>query len=139
MSPRLKKKKAGSLGKSADKKIILKEAKMKTQLFEIEDFKSLTEIRKVENTTFKIDSISIDLILKITEDSSRFIDNAVIFFMDIKKAAISRKIKLSSFKTDKKNWTVKFKASGTVDNINNLLIDLNTDNIKFITDKKFAN
>ena len=112
---------------------------MRTQLFEIEESKSLTEIKKVENTTFKIDSISIDLILKITEDSSRFIDNAGVFFMDIKKAAISRKIKLSSFKTDKKNWTVKFKASGTVDNINNLLIDLNTDNIKFITDKKFAN
>jgi hypothetical protein len=112
---------------------------MKTQLFEIEDFKSLTEIRKVENTTFLIDSITINLTIKLTEDSGRFIDNAVIFFLDIKKAALSKNIKLSSFKTDKNKWTVRFKASGTLNDINNLLIDLNTDNIKFITDSKFTN
>ncbi len=113
---------------------------MRTQLFEIaKETEVIAEIKKVGNTTFKIDSITIDLNIKITKDAGRFIDNAVIFFMDIKKAALSRKIKLSGFKTDKNKWTVSFKASGTLQDLNNLLIDLNADNIKFTSDKKFIN
>lgn len=112
---------------------------MRTQLFEItKETEVIAEIKKVENTTFKIDSITIDLNIKITKDANRFIDNAGIFFMDIKKAALSRKIKLSSFKTDKNKWTINFKASGALQDLNNLLVDLNTDNIEF-SNKKFIN
>lgn len=113
---------------------------MRTQLFEIEkETEIMQEIKNVENAMFSIDSITIDLNIKIKQDAGRFIDNAVSFFLDIKKAAQGQSIKLSCFKTDKTSWTVSFKASGALQNLNNLLSILNSDNIKFVSDKKITN
>ena len=113
---------------------------MRTLLFEIqEETEIMQEIKNVENVMFTIDNITIDLVVEITKNSGRFIDNAVNFYLDIKRAAQSENVKLSSFKTNKMSWTVSFKASGSLLNLNNLLIDLNADNIKIISDKKIIN
>ena len=110
---------------------------MRNQLFEIEkETAIMQEIKNVENATFKIDSLTVDLNVKIIDDGGKFIDNVVIFFRDIKKAALSSRVKLLSFQTNKNKWTVSFKATGTLQDLNSLLTILNTDNIKINLDKK---
>ncbi|MCL4498343.1 MAG: hypothetical protein M1412_01760 [Deltaproteobacteria bacterium] len=104
---------------------------MKAQLFEnLKEMETLFEIKKVENAVYKIDSLTINLTIKLTQES-KFIDNLVVFYCDVKKAALSKEIKLTGFRTDKIKWTVDFKASGTLQNLNNFLFELNCSDIKF--------
>jgi hypothetical protein len=99
---------------------------MITKLFEIEKETEIFEIKKVKNTVYTIDSLTINLSIILTQDGARFIDNAVIFYRDVKKAASINGIKLNGFKTDKVRYSVDFKATGTLQNLNNLLFQLNS-------------
>jgi hypothetical protein len=111
---------------------------MKTELFEIENRTAImSEIKKVKNTVYTIDSLTINLKINLINDN-KFINNLVIFYKDIKKSALENHIKLSTFKTDKEKYTAETKATGTLQNINNFLFLLNSGNIE-IANKQTIN
>lgn len=111
---------------------------MKTELFEIENgIAIMSEIKKVKNTAYTINSLTINLKINLINDN-KFINNLVIFYKDIKKSAAENHIKLSKFGTDKETYTVETKATGTLQNLNNFLFILNSGNIEF-TNKQTIN
>ncbi|MHB1546117.1 MAG: hypothetical protein ACYCSB_01295 [bacterium] len=100
-------------------------------LFLIKNEYEPVEFKNTAGASYSITELTVDLSIVFKKTDGRFIDELADFYRSVKESATQNRIKLKGFKTDKKTWTVNFKANGTPKNLNDLLTELKAGTVKF--------